>query len=298
MAYRFAVAPVKTSRVNPAVLNTRLLALLERIPNRAGKEDVHRLRTTVRRLEAQLADPPAHIAKSLKTLRRKAGKVRDIDVHLALLKPSLLPLPPIRTHPGPGLPDASLRRAQQELRRILKASRARRLVSLRRRVSEAAPLLAAGLPALAANAGRGQLSAAGAHQRTALARRQFLQWTHTVPADAGRLHRLRIRTKKLRYSLEPLERHQEAAELAARFKQVQDAIGTWHDWATLQQLAGSALSAPHAALLQAALRARAASQFRQARHVVQSVRSALTGHKPVASETGENLPQRLIRKAG
>jgi CHAD domain-containing protein len=290
MAYRFAVAAMKTSPVNPVLLTTRLLTLLEKIPNRAGAEDVHRLRTTARRLEVQLLNAPARIAKSLKGLRKKAGKVRDIDVHLALLKP-----PGLR-HAGPVTPAAPLERARQKLRRILKANRARHLVSLRHRVAEAAPLLAARLPALAARAVRGQAASGDAHRQTAFARRHFLQWTRTLPADAGRLHRLRIRTKKLRYSLEPLELHPEAAEFAARLKQVQGAIGSWHDWATLQQLARRALNAPDDKLLGAALRARAAREYRQARHTVQSVRSGMTGGQPVASETRENASQRLIRE--
>ena len=263
---------------------------------------MHRLRTTVRRLEVQLPGAPARTAKSLKSLRRKAGKVRDIDVHLALLEPPLLPQPSAPRGDGPALPAAppaaALEGAQQELRQLLKARRVRHLVSLRHRVSEAASLLAASLPGLVAAATRVPASAGEALQQTALARQQFLQWTHVLPVDAGRLHQLRIQTKKLRYLLEPFELHPEAVELAAKFKQVQDAIGSWHDWATLLQFAGRALKSPDAALLRAALQVRAASQFRQARHTVQSVRSALNGGKRAASGVGADLPQRMTKKAG
>jgi CHAD domain-containing protein len=304
MAYRFAVATIKTSQVNPAMLTARLLSLLEKIPHDAGEEDVHRLRTTVRRLEVQLNNPPARVAKSLRTLRRRAGKLRDIDVHLGLLKPPLPSLAPAR-RPRAGLPGARpapLDRAQQKLRQMLRARRARQLVSLRHRVAEAAPLLAASLPALAARAVRSPAAATDAHQQTARARRRFLRWTRILPADAVWFHRLRIRAKKLRYSLEPLELHGEAAELTAQLKQVQDAIGCWHDWATLQQRALEAFDAPHrtpdSAHLCAALRARAALQYRQARHIVRSVRASLVGARPAASATSKHAPQTLIRKVG
>jgi CHAD domain-containing protein len=287
MAYRGAVTTMNTSQVNPAMLTTRLLDLLEKISRRAGEEDVHRLRTTVRRLEVHLPNPPARIAKSLRGLRRRAGKVRDIDVHLALLK-----------EPVPAR--APLERAQKKLRQMLRAHRARQLVLLRRRVVEAAPLLVTSLPALAARAVRAPAAVVDAQQQTARARRRFLRWTLSLPADAVWFHRLRIRAKKLRYSLEPLQLHGEAAELTAQLKQVQDAIGCWHDWATLQQRAFEAFDTPQqtpdSAYLCAALRARTALQYRQARQIVRSVRASLANAKPVASATRKNGPQTLIRK--
>lgn len=297
MAYRFAVATTKHSPMTPAVLTVRLLALLESVSNRASKQDVHLLRTTVRRLEVQLSNPSTKIAKSLKSLRRKAGEVRDLDVHLDLLK-SPLPLASGlhvavyrksggQTEPGP----------QKELRKILKARRDRRLKSLRKLVAEATPILQERLPVIAESLAPATPAAAEVHRQASRARNLYLRWTRTIPTRPDRLHRLRINTKKLRYSLEPFSAFHEASDLVARFKAVQDAIGDWHDWATLKELAGRYLDPSDAAPLCKVLEARGARQFQQAIRAAQSARNVMQGRKPVAS-VAEIRPQVPIRRAG
>ncbi len=255
-----------------------------------SKRDVHLLRTTIRRLEVQLANPPAKVAKSLKGLRKEAGKVRDIDVHLAMLKRPLSP----RTSTN----REAISAAQEELREILKARHDRHLSSLQDEVTDARPLLEAKLPALAEHVALGVPSASDARQRTQQARERFLQLTRRVPEDPEKLHQLRIQAKKLRYSLEPLEAFEESVELVAKFKQVQDAIGNWHDWATLAQLAQRKLSSSGAGPLCAALQARTGREYSKARRAAQSVRSWMGGGEPVASAGAAGESQNLIRKAG
>jgi CHAD domain-containing protein len=300
MAYRFAVGTVDVSKMNPAVLSIHLLALLEKVSARAGSEDVHRLRTTVRRLEVQLGDTPAkvgnksakNVAKSLKSLRRKAGKVRDIDVHLVLLKPSLR-----SSSPSPGPEEKPLEKLQDKLRRILKDERDRQFAKLRSRVTESAPLLESHLPALVERAPGPTAAPRDPRQQVVRASRRFLHWTEQIPADDAGLHQLRIKTKKLRYSLEPLLANEDAAALVAKFKQVQDAIGKWHDWLTLEQLAARYLDPAEAAPLRDALHDHSQREYRHARRTAQSVRSLLGGAQPAAPDTAHKSPK-LIRKAG
>lgn len=297
MAYRVAVATTNPSQMTPAVLTVRLLALLERVSGRASRQDVHLLRTTVRRLEVQLGKPPAKIAKSLKALRRQAGQVRDLDVHLGLLKS---PLPLAR-----GLHVAVRQKngheaepeAQKELRKILKTQRDRRLKSLRKLVTDARPMLQERLPEIAESSAPATPAAAEVHRQAVRARDRFLQWTRTIPSRPDRLHRLRINTKKLRYSLEPLASFSEAADLVARFKAVQDAIGDWHDWATLEELARQHLDSSDAGPLCKALAARSARQYQQALRAAQSARNVIQGRKPVASVAAIR-PQVSVRRAG
>jgi CHAD domain-containing protein len=293
MAYRFAVATTNPSQITPAVLTVRLLALLAKVSGRASKQDVHLLRTTVRRLEVQLGKPPAKLAKALKKLRRKAGEVRDLDVHLGLLKS---PLPVDATARGKNGHQAEPE-AQKELRRVLTDRRERRLKSLCKQVAEATPLLQQRLPALAESSAPATPAAADVHRRAGRARDRFLQWTRSIPANPERLHRLRINTKKLRYSLEPLAAFDESADLVAKFKTVQDAIGTWHDWATLEQLAGRYLDPSEAAPLCKVLASRSARQYQQAIRAVQSARNVMQGRKPVAS-IAEIRTQPSLRRAG
>jgi len=283
MRYRFAVVTTKADQMNAAVLSIGLLALLEKIPDHASKEEVHRLRTTVRRLEVQLQNCPPKLAKMLKRLRTKAGRVRDIDVHLGLLKRPLAP----RTRPE---------ECQNQLREILKGKRDCHVSFLRDLAAESAPLLKAKLPALTEQSSEAAPTQQEAHHVAARSREQYLRWTRRIPEDPTRLHQLRINTKKMRYSLEPLVANEECAELAAKFKQVQDAIGNWHDWDTLKELAvrefGSSKAAPVCRLLEA----RAEREYRKARRVAQTVRTWVSGSKPVASAVGDES-QKLTRKA-
>jgi CHAD domain-containing protein len=304
MAYGCAVAGAMPTRIDAAELSRRLLALMDKVSSRAAVEDVHRLRTTVRRLEVRLGDgTPGKIAKSLKTLRRKAGKVRDIDVHLGLLNsPLLVPAS------GRRQPETKAKRqtgsakelaGQRKLRKILQASRIRPLASLRKSVARVEPLLRDRLPALAGREQAPQLSTARARQQVDRVRLQYLEAARELPSDAAALHALRIEAKKLRYAVEPLSGCPEAAAMVTQLKQVQDAIGQWHDWATLEQLARESLDSVAAAPLLAALHTRCGREYRRARRTAQRVRDRMNPpSRPVASAPGPHLAPTSMRRAG
>ena len=289
MAYRFAVAKANPSEINPATLSIGLLALLEKVSRRAGKGDVHRLRTTVRRLEVQLGTTPPKIAKSLKKLRKNAGKVRDLDVHLGLLEQPLLP------RRGRHASDSPEARCQEKLRSFLQKKLDRERIALRVRVKQSAPLLEARLPDLVQRLSGPGVTLQEARQRAGRARRRFLQWTASIPEDEQRLHRLRIRTKKERYLLEPLRNCQQAVEVAERFKQVQDAVGQWHDWATLAELAERCFNSSQdsskgpsgAASVLHALHARVGREYRRARRSAESARRWMSGSRMTGSRPGK-----------
>jgi CHAD domain-containing protein len=289
------------TKLNPAVLSIRLLALLETVPDRTSKKKVHETRTTVRRLEAELGECPKKLAKTLKALRKKAGKVRDIDVHLGILKE---PLAQTTSRGRAGSASEDGEKAQGKLRRFLKSERKSQSKRLRELVSDSAPLLKKKLPAIAERASEHEPDVQDAQRLCARARKNFLQWTHNTPSDEARLHRLRINTKMLRYALEPMEQFGEAAELASQFKDVQDAIGEWHDWATLAQLAKRELKSSAAKPVHAALDAGARREYRKALRSAARVRSWMspsTTMKPsipksAAPTQGGSL--RLLRKAG
>ena len=279
----YTVVTAKPIQINAAALSIRLLALLEKIGARAGTEDVHRLRTTVRRLEVHLPDSPPKLSKYLKSLRKKAGKVRDIDVHLDLLKTVL----PLRTSAPRTAASAAREKLRQKLSKILREMRRSHLESLRETVAEATPFLEAKLPIQAERASESEAAAHNVHKETQRARKHFLQWTRIVPEDAERLHRLRINTKSLRYSMEILSENEEAAELVVKFKLVQDAIGKWHDWATLTELAERELESPEAEPLCTVLRSVTGCKYRQARRTAERVRAWMIG-KPMASAAGNS----------
>src|SRR5258706_8530298 len=69
-----------------------LLRVPKKISRTASPRVVHQLRTTIRRVEALLAalgadaKVEAKLLKQLARLRRRAGKVRDLDVQIAALR--------------------------------------------------------------------------------------------------------------------------------------------------------------------------------------------------------------------
>ncbi|HEX9201935.1 MAG TPA: CHAD domain-containing protein [Acidobacteriaceae bacterium] len=314
------MAATTPAQLNPAILSIRLLALLETIPDRSSKKKVHETRTTVRRLEAQLGDCPKKLAKSLKGLRKQAGKVRDIDVHLGILKEPLALGSRSRAAKSRATNSRTANsddgeKSQEKLQRFLKSERKSQSKGLRALVSSSAPLLKKRLPAMAERASEHEHNAQDAHRLCARARKNFLQWTRNIPSDEARLHSLRINTKMLRYSLEPMEQFDDAAELASKFKVVQDAIGEWHDWATLAQLAERELKSAAAKPIRGALQAGARREYRKALRAAQSVRTWMT--KPITSKPAVSKPAttkpamtkpaapaqgsrslRLVRKAG
>src|SRR5581483_7492870 len=75
----------------------RIARCIGRLAKSAKAEDVHRFRTNSRRLEVLISElsPDTRnrkkLLKLLSKLRKKAGKVRDLDIQIALLKDLKLP---------------------------------------------------------------------------------------------------------------------------------------------------------------------------------------------------------------
>lgn len=245
----------------------RLRRLLEQTGQAAEVERVHHLRTHTRRLEALLQAPPAtsfkgkqKLLKRLKRLRRRAGKVRDLDVQMEALASVSL---------------RSAASACRALRRRLQQRRERQAGKLRRRLRGAkSGKLQKGLQAaekhLCAGGHRDQ---AASRQAAATVHRRFARMkppAATVP-DA-QLHAWRIQCKHLRYRLEALGDDAQTRRMIAALKRIQDAVGTWHDWLTLTQSAETLLPAKRSAALLPALQRATARRRRQALRVIASVR--------------------------
>lgn len=259
--------PAGAARVRGTAPNTRaelalrLLALLEGMQQRAGAEDVHRLRTTVRRLEVHLPRAPKKIAQALRTLRKGAGKLRELDVHLELLRRP--PFSPLR--------DGQARELCEPLRALLRARRGAEEEALLQKVAEERTRLERRLPAAARAEAAYGTGAVAARRITGEVRAQYARLAVEVPEDAGALHGLRIATKKLRYRLEPLARFSGAAATAAQLKKVQDAIGLWHDWATLVEIAAEEFPERRGAEAFHAVQSRADREFARARRTARAV---------------------------
>lgn len=231
-----AACPVRTLRE----MVTALEAAITLTVAEAKPKSVHTLRTTSRRIEAQLEllalvpNLPEHAKsakksqKLLKKLRRQAGRVRDLDVQRKLT----------RAQP-PRLKDEA-----RHLRKMFKRQRKDEVDDLLGTLDKYQPKLTRALEAL--------LDALGPAEDLTVPAPQLIQITlrwyrHnipvTAPQDADQLHAVRKSAKLARYMAESASPAQKsaksnAARLARIFESLQQSGGDWHDWLTLSQIAG------------------------------------------------------------
>ena len=228
----------------------------------ANPENVHRLRTSIRRAEVLLAGqlPVSHkrlvkLRRELQKVRRRAGKVRDMDVQLNALRSLDL-----------GRPD----NAREQLTRFLTDKRERRAKKLDSLLdSKSRSRLRRHLSAVGED-----LKAQGNSQKSrAKAVKHLRKMLEKVLRSASqpqtftqeRLHDFRMLCKRARYAAEQAD-EKAHAELIERLRKMQDAVGTWHDWLTLGATARKKLNANPSPFL-AAVRNITQSKLWEAVHV-------------------------------
>jgi CHAD domain-containing protein len=262
--------PGKT-KMRESVLE-RVEASLRAVSQAATPRNVHFFRTSSRRLEAyaELGAGPA--ARRLRKLsirferpRKLAGRVRDLDVQMELLRG--LQLERDRDARRRLLAELAQRRDAAErklakeldaetvsdfLQRISKAKRAERQLGaepglgLRERAWDKAQELCAALP------------------------QEF------PSVEEKNLHKLRLAAKAVRYTAEQAFPLPAARDLAGAMKEVQDAIGRWHDWMILRKRARGVASSD--SVLCRRLRDQERASLKEALRLGRSVTRARLGH--------------------
>jgi CHAD domain-containing protein len=255
-----------------------LLAVLKTLAAKPTARKVHKLRTTIRRVEALLPasdDQARRARKQLDRIRRRAGKVRDLDVHLQAL--------------GRLARDSASAEGRAIVRDALVRTRAKRLKRLTRRIaSERDRRLA---KRLRQAAGRAPAPAGADDPRTVLT--AVTTGFATALREAGplgpeNLHPFRIEAKHLRYLAETALPDAAAATAVAELTRVQDAIGTWHDWLTLGARVEDVLGpdAPLARPLCAAVAGRTERALARALGVTSRVARRLRALAPTPARKG------------
>jgi CHAD domain-containing protein len=200
-------------------------------------------------LEQLLPERDRHQKKLLKMLsriRRRAGKVRDLDVQLAALRSLKVPQEPRRkTQLMHGL--IELRGKQEKkLRKILPKDVVRELRKrLRRGSKEVRP-----------ETSRDALKVARAMLNEVV--------RPAGPVSEDVLHQYRMVVKRARYAAEFAPKSPEANQFIGQLKRLQDAVGNWHDWLTLTQAATKRLGDVSQSSLVAVLHNVTGSKFRHA----------------------------------
>lgn len=216
----------------------KLPKIINKLSRRPAPEQVHDLRTCMRRIEATfhalMLDSRRNeqmLLKTIKPVRRKAGTVRDLDVQTAFAT---------TLHPQGDeecvvelLEYIGAKRYAQarKLRRIAR----RNSPALSRRLKKTSRYLEKGFDP----ANNNQKSNEWPADATALALQlsgELASWPRLGPNN---LHPFRLKVKELRYVLQLADNRD--SELIDRLGEVKDAIGEWHDWEVLAGTAEKAL---------------------------------------------------------
>jgi len=275
---------VRTAAPAGSALSTRaeeLRRLVKEIDAKPRPRLVHHLRTTIRRLETLMPAPTEaaprvdqKVRAQLDRIRARAGKVRDIDVHLLALR---------------GLAKGAPGEAREQLRADLRRQRAKREKRLVRAVAaERARGLLKRIRKVVRRTGVvGPQSDADRERVLDEVLERFDRALQAAtPLGAENLHAFRLQTKRLRYLAETASPHAGAAVAVAQLKRVQDAIGAWHDWLTLAERAEHVVAGKGAAELRAAVSARIDAQLAKALKVTTSVARRLSALRPTGVRRG------------
>jgi len=249
---------------------------LEKLANKPQPNNVHQFRTYSRRLQALLEELPPKLSRNdkkllklLGRLRRRAGRVRDLDVQIAALRSLKIPQEPRRK--------AQLIHALAETRskreRKLNDSLDRDTIrELRRRLKKAA---------------RNHYIPKTIEPLRVARQRLADVSTPQSSITEGILHQYRIAAKRVRYVAELAGKVPEAESFIRSLVTMQDALGDWHDWLLLSESAEKIIrDAPDSALL-SALHNVTGAKFRHAVQVVTELRNALVGTGSGIDEAGK-----------
>lgn len=258
---------------------------LAKLGSKPQAENVHGFRTGTRRLQILLQDlcpdpDRGHkkLLKSLGSIRKRAGKVRDLDVQLAALRSVKMARQPRRKTQLVNHLIELRDRQEKKLRRELDRTTVRDLRKRLKRAEKDFDPKKCRDPLSVAQGMLGKIGGANA------------------PVDEAILHQYRILSKRARYAAEFAERSPEAERFIAGVKRVQDALGDWHDWLILAQTAKEQLGGVPESPLVAELHNVTGAKFRRAvatlthmhSQTARSQKQPVPVPAPAAANTGES----------
>lgn len=246
----------------------RLTRELTKLAKNPAPESVHKFRTNSRRVEALLSEVAPHLnrndkklLKLLSRLRKKAGRVRDLDVEIASLRS--LKTPEGNGHKSEFVSALVQDRAKHE-QKLAKAFNRKTADEARKRLKRAVSGIDISKDTDPLTLTLNKLSKLG---------REHVTLTEKT------LHQYRIVGKRARYIAELAGHDGEAKRVVDQLKHMQDVIGDWHDWLKLTQKAEALFGGVRDSALVAMLRNVTQAKFRQSVDAVAETRVALSGKK-------------------
>jgi CHAD domain-containing protein len=258
---------------------------LVKLAARSQAHTVHRFRTGTRRLQILLSElSPApelnrsdkKLLKLLGRIRRRAGKVRDLDMQSAAMRSLKVP--------------REARRKTQLVNRLIEL-RGKQEKKLRKQLDKATVREIRKRLKHAAKHVHPQADCdplAVAHVMLEALHRTGVPLTETV------LHQYRILSKRARYPAEFAFPSPASEHLIVQIKQIQEALGDWHDWLTLTQTAAAHLGDVRESPLVAELHNVTGAKYRRAIAVLSQIGTSpapvpdQAARHPVAAPVGAN----------
>jgi CHAD domain-containing protein len=253
-------------------LFNKLQRMCQRSSSGLKPETVHQLRTTIRRIETIVSatwPKPRRkenkLLKELDRIRRRAGKVRDLDVQMAAL--GSLRLESIARDRTRVMTFLEKERSKRE-RKLLKIFQEEVGAGLRKRLKRTAARLQ--------HEPRPAQPSTGADRVLAAALDKFAALVAQRPTlTESNLHEFRMDCKRVRYLAEMAGEGPRVAAVIEQLKRIQDSIGTWHDWVTLSATAEKILAHSGQVPLLSALRAGTRSKYLEALRITTDAKRVL-----------------------
>ena len=263
---------------------TQLFEKLDRqLPKLSSKpqpKSIHRFRTAARRVETVAAELVADhdrktrkLLKLVTKLRRRAGKIRDLDVQIAILRSlRISEQPGIKTQ----LLQAMSEKREKREKRFLSMLDKETIRELRRRLGKIEEHLIEADP-----------------DPQVLVRTRLASFANNSDAvTATLLHQCRIEGKKIRYLAELAGDNPEAQYTIQELKRMQDVLGEWHDWLTLNATVSKLLPETTNSPLHAAIHNILGAKYRDAVQAVSSAKLRLV--KKPAAEAQVDLSEKRV----
>jgi CHAD domain-containing protein len=225
---------------------------LLKLSSKLKPQSVHGFRTGTRRVQTLLEELAPDRTRNdkkllnlLRRIRKRAGKVRDLDVQLSALRSLKIPQEPRRKTLL--LQSLIELRAEHE-KKLRKALTKETTREVRKRLRRAAK----------------DLKPETLGDPLVVARQMMTRVRPQDPPTNEVLHQYRIAGKRARYAAEFAIKSPEVDQFIAQLKRAQDALGDWHDWLMLTQSAAKRLGDVHQSPLVAELHNVSGAKFRHA----------------------------------
>jgi CHAD domain-containing protein len=273
-------------------LSDSLSSSIGRLTKDVSPKYVHRLRTTVRRIETLQAFTRPDLNKKQKNamdelaaVRKRAGKIRDVDVQMDLLGA-------IANRSAGGdrkaLADLLKRRRAKQATRLqaeLRGLKDSKFFSHLKRIT-----------AKAASSQRRRASAAPLQQARQDLSKLGSKFAGLDTLKPSVMHSLRIRLKGVRYVAELGVESAEQRNFLSEVRTVQGALGAWHDWEELARTAedqfGNRANCPLLVEVQALLAAKYAAAKAAVARLLSTPSAPSARKQPQRASTGLALVKR------